>query len=81
MLKIYRAKRHFNLVLSINFINQQEGVMPIISWPEMTFGPVNLYSLPPAWFFYLSAEEKMQLVQQVKQSGEVIDPRIKQVVH
>lgn len=55
--------------------------MPIISWPEMTFGPVNLYSLPPAWFFYLSAEEKMQLVQQVKQSGEVIDPRIKQIVH
>jgi hypothetical protein len=23
-----------------------------INWPDLMFGPVNLWSLPPAWFFY-----------------------------
>jgi hypothetical protein len=27
-------------------------------WPALTFGPVNLWTLPPAWWFYMTSEEK-----------------------
>ena len=37
-----------------------------VSWPDLTFGPVNLYSLPPAWFFYMSREEKSALLHDAK---------------
>lgn len=29
-----------------------------IFWPDIRFGPVSLWSLPPAWWFYSSKEEK-----------------------
>lgn len=37
-----------------------------IEWGSLTFGPVNLWSLPPAWFFYMSVNEKKELARQVK---------------
>jgi len=33
-----------------------------VSWPDMTFGPVNLHSLPPAWFYYMAVEEKAEFM-------------------
>ena len=44
--------------------------MSSIMWPDLKFGPVNLLSLPPAWFFYLSSEEKMALAQSIKHSDD-----------
>ena len=31
-----------------------------ITWPDLTFPPINLYVLVPAWFFYASEEERQQ---------------------
>ena len=55
--------------------------MPNVSWPDLSFGPVNLYSLSPAWFFYLTADEKRQLAYQVSQISEVLDLRTKRAMH
>jgi hypothetical protein len=40
--------------------------MPHINWPDLTFPPVNLWSLVPAWYFYMSAEEKEELARKAK---------------
>ena len=29
-----------------------------INWPDLVFGPVNVWSLPPASFFYRKLDEK-----------------------
>jgi len=29
-----------------------------IDWPDISFGPVNLIILPPAWWFYSNQEER-----------------------
>jgi len=59
----------------------QGVIMPNVSWPDLSFGPVNLYSLSPAWFFYLTADEKRQLAYQVSQISEVLDLRTKRAMH
>lgn len=58
--------------------------MPKITWPELTFGPVNLYSVLPAWYFYLSEEEKNEMAQKVAHAGIVTTQQQqpqKRVVH
>jgi len=32
-------------------------------WPDISFGPVNLWILPQAWWFYLSEEEKERILE------------------
>lgn len=34
--------------------------MAKISWPGITFGPVNLWSLVDAYWFYMTPEEKKE---------------------
>lgn len=31
-----------------------------VCWPEITFGPINLLTLPDAYWFYMSTKEKME---------------------
>jgi hypothetical protein len=36
----------------------------MITWPDIYFPPINLYALPPAWFFYMTAKEKWDYFKQ-----------------
>lgn len=38
----------------------------MVSWPELTFGPVNLWSLPPADWFYMTTQQKNQKAKDIK---------------
>ena len=33
----------------------------MVTWPDITFPPINLYTVPPAWFFYATAKEKIEM--------------------
>lgn len=50
---------------------QKKGISFGLGWPDLFFGPVNLFNLPPAWYFYLSPAEKKEL-QMAVQHGELV---------
>lgn len=33
-----------------------------ITWPEMRFAPVNLWTVCPAWYWYATAEERREFL-------------------
>lgn len=50
-----------------------------IEWGDLTFQPVNLWQLPPAWFFYMPLAEKKELALHVK-AGEFKEIEIKEIL-
>lgn len=34
----------------------------IVSWPDYTFGPINLWTVSPAWWFNMTMKEKIKMI-------------------
>lgn len=54
--------------------------MNFVDWPEMTFGPINLWALPPAWWWYMTKEERYEYNRLVACAVRCESPSVNKIV-
>lgn len=50
-----------------------------ITWPDINFGPVNLWTMVSAYWFYMTPEERLEEFRRV--SGGLINANNKEMKH
>lgn len=49
---------------SSHYCNKDTFVNEVF-WPDLTFGPVNLWTVAPAWWFYMSKEKQNENIKSI----------------